>query len=174
MSAFRVVAWSSALLVLLCAPHVQGQVQPAPPRGTRVRVMTESSLRPMVATVRGLRGEVLLLGVADQSEVAVPLSSIRQLDVSRGRKSKAVTGAATGLLAGTAATALFLSVFCSDPDTACQTDEFVRAFSIIALPSTALGMAIGLAIRVERWETIPLGNDHAGTAYWTLTLPFGF
>jgi len=119
---------------------------------------------PTTATVAGWRADSLLLDTAGGSELAVPLTALTRLEISRGRKSKVVTGAAIGLLVGSAATALFLAGFCSDSDTLCESDEVVRAFAIIALPSTAIGGAIGLAIRVERWESLALPPPATGGA----------
>jgi hypothetical protein len=117
---------------------------------------------PTTATVAGWRADSLLLDIAGGAELAVPLTALTRLEISRGHKSKVVTGAVVGLLVGTAATAAFLAGFCSDSDTLCESDEVFRAFAILALPPTAIGAVIGLAIRVERWESLALAQPAAG------------
>jgi len=122
---------------------------------------------PTTATLSGWRADSLLLDLAGGSTLAVPRSALTRLEISRGRKSKVMTGALVGLLVGTAATAAFLAGFCSDSDTLCESDEVFRAFAIIALPPTAIGAAIGLAIRVERWESLGLPPPAIGSAALT-------
>ncbi|NIM49269.1 MAG: hypothetical protein GTN78_19820 [Gemmatimonadales bacterium] len=134
------------------------------PSGARVRVVATGFFRtPAVATVAGWRADSLLLDIQGRARSAVPVASITRLELSRGRKSKVVTGGAVGLLVGTAATAAFLGMFCSDPDTLCESDEVVRAFAIIAPLPTVVGALIGLAVRVERWESVPVAGLAGGS-----------
>ena len=90
--------------------------------------------------------------------IALALSSVRDLEVSEGQKSRGLMGAGIGLLVGAGATAWFLSQFCGG-DTVCNGDEQVRAFVIIGLPVVAIGTVVGLLTRVERWKTVPLGPE---------------
>lgn len=132
--------------------------------GARVRVVAVRFARlPTIATVAGWRGDSLLLDVSGGPRLPVSLASIASLEVSRGRKSKLVTGAVVGLGVGTAATAAFLGMFCNDPDTLCEADEVWRAFVLIALPTSAAGALIGAAVRVERWEPVPLARLRTGS-----------
>lgn len=57
------------------------------------------------------------------------------------------TGLLVGGLVGGAAAALFLTAFCSDPDTQCGADEVGRAVVIIAVPPAVVGALIGSLIR---------------------------
>jgi hypothetical protein len=148
-----------ALGMLFSPPGVTGQAgQPVAP-GDRVRVAGRGvSTLPTTATFAGWHGDTLLLDVTGGSRLAVPRGVVTSFEVSRGKKSKVATGALVGLLVGSAATGVFLAAFCSDPDTLCEADEVWRAFALIALPATAVGTAIGLAVRVERWEALPVSQ----------------
>lgn len=153
----------AAVWVLVQPTALRAQVADRVPPGARVRIVADGIVpRPATATVAGWRTDSLLLDMDGRSRVPVPLASITRLEISRGRKSKLVTGAGVGLLVGAAATGVFLGMFCSDADTRCETDEVVRAFAIIAPPPTAIGAVIGLSIRVERWESVSLVERAAG------------
>ena len=65
-------------------------------------------------------------------------------------RSHTWTGLLIGGLVGGAATAVFLTGFCGDPDTACGADEVGRAVVLIAVPAAAAGALIGSLIRTER------------------------
>lgn len=149
----------TAVLAVTLTPLIAlGQAPDSVPPGARVRVLAPPGLwQPTVARVSAWRGDTLILDLASGDRRALPVAALHRLEVSQGTKSKLVTGAAVGLLAGTAATVGFLALFCDDPDTLCEADEFVRAFTIIALPPTVAGALVGLAVRVERWEpaTVP-------------------
>ena len=64
-------------------------------------------------------------------------------------RSHTKTGLLVGGLVGAAATAVFLSQFCSDPDTECGAGEVGRAALVFVLPAAALGALIGSLIRTE-------------------------
>jgi hypothetical protein len=57
------------------------------------------------------------------------------------------TGLLIGSLVGAAATAVFLTAFCSGADTQCGADEVGRAVVIIAVPAAVAGALIGSVIR---------------------------
>jgi hypothetical protein len=60
-----------------------------------------------------------------------------------GARSSAGTGALVGAVVGLSAAGLFLLGFCSDPDTRCEADEYIRATIYIAGPPTLIGGLIG-------------------------------
>lgn len=135
----RAMATAAALL---WSPHLLGQTPELPPTGARVRVVARGiAPGPVVAAVAGRHTDSLILDLEGGRRRAVPVTSITRLEISRGRKSKVVTGAAMGLILGTAATGAFLAMFCSDPDTLCESDEVLRALAIIATPPDGPGGA---------------------------------
>ncbi|NIR99651.1 MAG: hypothetical protein GWN99_01035 [Gemmatimonadetes bacterium] len=141
-----------------------------------MRVKAKVRPLPVVATVLGWSADSLFLDPVNGPELRLPLATLESLEVSRGQKSKVVTGAVVGLAVGAAAAGSFLSVFCSDSDTVCESDEVFRALAVIVPPPTAVGALIGLAVRVERWESVPL---HVGTAFqradgWRVSVSWTF
>jgi hypothetical protein len=65
-------------------------------------------------------------------------------------RSHTRTGLLIGGLVGSAAAAVFLAGFCSDPDTECGLDEIGRAVLFIAVPTAAVGALIGSLVRTKR------------------------
>lgn len=152
--ATRSLAVPLLALGLCGGPALRAQ-QAALPTPARVRV-TASPLgtAPVIATVTARHADSLVLSIPARGPVTLPLAAVQRLDISRGTRAKTLTGAAVGFAAGTVATALFLAAFCHDPDTLCESDEYLRAFAIIALPPTAAGAIVGALVRVERWERV--------------------
>ena len=144
------LVWSSPAVV-------DAQATDSLPIPARVRVIAPPFLSgPTIATVTARGPAFLVLDIPARGSLSIPLGSIQRLDISRGRKTRTGTGALVGLLVGTAATAVFLAGFCSDPDTLCQTDEVGLAFVLIAGPPTLVGALIGAAVRSEDWDRISL------------------
>jgi hypothetical protein len=116
-----------AALLLGCADVLAAQMVASPLPSWRPGVRIEPRVR-------------LWTGSADLS----PHSEA----ISRSH-SHTLTGLLVGSLVGAAATGLFLTAFCSDPDTHCGADEVGRAVLIIAVPSAVVGALIGSLIRTE-------------------------
>jgi len=131
--------------------------------GARVRVTVPRDSRdPYVGTLDRLSSDSLTLRIESRAPVlTLPLTRVRRIEVSAGETSKVVTGGAIGFGVGATASLLFLAGFCSDPDTLCGGDEWLRAFAFIALPSTLVGAGIGLLIRTERWREVELAPPAA-------------
>lgn len=144
-----------SLAVVVCGGPALRAQDASLPTPARVRVLARPlGITPVVATVTGHHGDSLVLSVPDRGSLTLPLAAVQGIEISRGTHAKTLTGAAVGLAAGTVATALFLAAFCSDSDTLCETDEYLRAFAIIALPPTGVGAIVGSLVRVERWERV--------------------
>ena len=75
-----------------------------------------------------------------------PPAAIREMSVSRTHTQ---TGLLIGGLVGSAATAAFLILYCSDPDTRCRASEVATGALVIALPAAAVGALIGSLVRTE-------------------------
>ncbi len=119
--------------------------------------------RPLVGVVNEWRRDTLVIRPLQRPTMSIPRTALTRLEVSQGRHSHWVRGAAIGLATGLAASGLFLAAFCSDLDTSCHADTVGKVVALIGLPPTVIGVGIGLAIRSERWERIPLpGSQAAG------------
>lgn len=160
---------------LLGTAALRAQGRDSLPLGARVRVVAPPQLLPpTIGTVLAQRADSLVLRIPPGDFVSVPVRSIRQLEISRGRSSRAGTGALVGLAIGTTATAIFLTGFCSDTDTNCQADEIVRAFAILGGPPTLLGALIGSASHGERWERVPVARLSFGGGRFAMRFTYSF
>jgi hypothetical protein len=118
--------------------------------------------RPLVGVVNAWRPDALVMRPLERTTtMSIPMTALTRLEVSQGRRSHWVRGGVIGLGLGFAASGLFLAAFCSDPDTSCHADTVGRVLALIALPPTAVGLGIGLAVRTERWERIPIPGSQA-------------
>lgn len=142
------------------------------PGGTRVRVAEQTTGR-LVGTVTEVRGDTLL--VLARGEVhAVPISSIRTIQVSRGRPPRlasALEGGAIGLLTGAIGGAALLAIpSLLVPDACDREGDGVLCFSTAewALVGVAIGAPLGAASGAlvgflsprERWRRV----ERAGNA----------
>ena len=89
-----------AAIGLAVASNAVAQAPGFPELGTRVRVRWDGDQRPLVGRLKSLRGDTLFAAdSASGSVIAVPLSRLRTLDVSR-RGGSGVFGAAVGAVVG--------------------------------------------------------------------------
>ena len=150
----RMCAVAIAVTAVLGGGQGVAAQEGALPVPARVRVLAPAlGSVPVVAKLTGRRGDTLAFDTADRGALVLSLGAVERIEISRGRHAKTLTGAAVGLLVGGAAAGAFLVMFCGG-DTLCESDEYVRAFAIIALSPAVAGTLIGSAIRVERWEPV--------------------
>lgn len=101
---------AALLLAAATATAPAAHAQDAPEPGQRVRVLAPQHgvTSPIVATLREVAGDTLVLDLSRETgdglpgiEMRLPASSVLSLEVSRGARNRAVTGA-TGLVGGLA------------------------------------------------------------------------
>lgn len=169
------------LTMFVCAalaaapPAARAQSRAELAAGTRVRV-AEHAARPLVGTVTQVRGDTLL--VLARGEVhALPLSSIRSLQVSRGRPPRlasALEGGAIGLLSGAIGGAASLALpSLVVPDDCGREQDGLLCFStgewallgvLLGAPlGAASGAVAGFVFPRERWRSITAGSAPALT-----------
>ncbi|HTE19006.1 MAG TPA: hypothetical protein VK689_11585 [Armatimonadota bacterium] len=160
--------------VLLAAPlalRAQSAAGLAP--GTRVRVVDHATGRT-VGTVSEVRGDtlVVLAGRGERRrEVTLSVSSLRRLQVSRGRPSRPVSAlqlGALGLVSGTVgglAGATLPSLLSGErcdrrvDDLCFTTGESVAIGLLVGAPmGFALGAVAGFLFPQERWHSLSLPN----------------
>lgn len=157
--------------VILGPDAARAQAADANPED-RVRVTTRSPLsaehgveapfageRRVIGHLLGRTPNTLVLD-AEGTRVAIPFASVHEVEVSRGVRTAAVTGALLGAGAGGLLMALF---GVSDPECepVCGFDSGEAggfAFLIGALGGGVLGWVIGTSMRSERWVALPRGK----------------
>ena len=159
---------TAGLVIAHTPSHAQPRISDLPV-GARIRVWAPSAGVPVstTAVLDSVRGDSLYIGklreppaLRSMRQVAVPLTSIVQLDESAGRRSRAAR-ARKGALWGLGAYALLAGTYIVHETNTCggTSECFGEGMAWIgligALPwSAAIGAAIGLALPVERWRQI--------------------
>jgi hypothetical protein len=165
------VVWVVCAALLAAPAAVQAQAAEELAAGTRVRVAAPATGR-LVGTVSEVRGDTLLV-LSRRGVHALPLSSVRTLQVSRGRPTRlasALEGGAAGLVLGVvsgAAGAVLGDLTISDDDCNGGEDDLL-CFStgqwalIGALAGAPLGVAYGAVAGFvfprERWRSVGVGS----------------
>jgi len=138
--------------------------------GDRIRVSSEPYFEPLVGTLSAIESDTLVLAVeraAGLPTVRLPLASVTQLEVSRGRGTKFVQGALFGGALGAALGAIsaaWLSNWCDDwcSTVTCENDDevgvehYLGMMAIGGAVGAGIGGIIGLMIGTDRWEAMPL------------------
>jgi len=147
----------AATAALFPVPLAGQDVAPPAPRDSRVRVTMEVPAGlEFVGTLDSWDAESLSLSGPDGPPGRLELSEMAKLEVSRGMKGNAGTGAligtAVGLVGGIVGAAL------SGYDN--ETDELGMARMAIVSYSTiggaALGAVTGAFIKTEKWQELPI------------------
>ena len=164
---------------LVLAPITSVTPQEPPPAveaGMRVRFSRQcepqhtglARCRRVEGTVVRLTADSILLRVGEPGEqLAVPHSSVIQLEVSRGHKSRLQAGAVTGVLVGALAGGLVGAAsyepvcpvgtwYCFDP---WPGRGFITGALVGGLAGGLVGGIIGAIIKVERWKAVRLGSS---------------
>lgn len=167
MTRLNRLAIPTLLTLCLAAP---GLAQSAPPLtpGAEVRVHSPSASGRYV--VDGHSPQTLTLRDSTGAIVHVPLGSVTELEVSRGRRtagSRALRGAGFGLLAGAGSGAVI--GFASGDDPAgfmsfSAEEKALMAGVLMGGAGAVLGTVVGLLSRGEQWEAVPLNSVRTAPA----------
>lgn len=156
-----------ALLLSGCALWYNAPLVPPLVPGQRVRVTIPSvGMKQQVATLAALSADTIVLRdvvPGDSMRWATPLSGVSYFERSRGVHSAAGAGAAIGGVAG----GVFGYIAVKQSRDACNKatygywpfcalEEPVYGFFAGSLVGAGMGAVVGLFIRSERWEHIPL------------------
>jgi hypothetical protein len=133
-------------------------------RGARIRVLAPSfSRRPPVGNLGPMDSTGLHLLRGRGETLVIPWNAVAAVDVSTGRRSHWVRGAAIGGLTGLA---LATVVWVAD-ESSSQDDPFSDALDAIFYPAVAVTMGasgalvggvIGAIARTEQWERVPASS----------------
>ena len=164
----RCAALVAMVLTGVAGPDALAQANAPVQPGQRVRLRSAVAQTPeLVGVVEAVRPDTLLVRDDDRSvATAVPLTTVDRLQVSRGRHSHWVSGAGIGFVVG-AATGAILGVAGhneSDWIIGPGASAFVGAVLLGPIGAGA-GAAVGLMVKTERWETVPLAAAAPGAAW---------
>jgi hypothetical protein len=140
--------------------------------GDRVRVWAPSvGVEGLVGTVLALRADTIV--VDNDEPLVLAISSLTRLEVSRDRQSRAGTGGIVGLVGGAVAGAVIcIAAQCSltSGSESAFEDEGLNSIALAAALGGAAGYSVGFligsAIKVDRWEEIPLDMLRVTVAPW--------
>ena len=159
VAALAVTAWP-------CSGHVPATwIDP----GDRVRVTSPSiDLEQDVGTVASFKADTIVVEMEDHADALdVPLSHMTKLEVHRGQKSRAGTGALIAAGAGAATGVTVALASCAGSKCYSDGSNVWGAVVLVlgaggALASAGLGALIGGAIKTDRWEYVPLDRIRVG------------
>ena len=156
------------LLTLVWA--APGLAQKAPPLETGAVVRINSPAASGRYVIERHSGQTLTLRDSTGSTVQIPLASVTELSVSRGRRpagARALRGAGFGLLVGAGSGAVIGFVSGDDPDGFISLTAEEKALGMGVLLGGAgalIGTVIGLLSRGEEWEPVPLSSIRTGAS----------
>ena len=109
----------------------------------------------------GSVGDLARRALADT--LHLPLATLTRAETYHGRKSASGTGALVGAAVGLVLGAISGAATCSDPFFDCEPAEgAVVMGTVTAALAAGVGALVGLAIRSDRWDKVPLDNVQAG------------
>lgn len=151
MPARRIALVTAALLLIATRAGAQAapEADPVVQSGSRVRIISMDSLR-VIGRVETINDERLLVQRGQGASVAVPIASIRSVEISRGYRSRAAKGALIGGLSTGAAVAVLVFAG-TDPDDSEREEEALILGTLATLPGAAIGTLVGYLTSPERW-----------------------
>jgi hypothetical protein len=129
--------------------------------GDKVR-LTPSGVGRFKATVLEVQEDALVVRVGEGAPQRIALSGLQRLEVARGRRGHVLQGALIGFLPGFAFGAYAGNALgCDDQGPDCTDVGAAIAGGLMCGGITAVaGGLVGLAVRGDRWEKMPLPARH--------------
>lgn len=138
--------------MLMCATDLSAQTaadsSPVVQPGSRVRITAMDSLR-VTGRVAAINDERLFVQPRHGAPVAIPITSIESVQVSRGHRSRTLKGALVGGLAA-GLTMFTWAEFVSDAPNKEAGDSQILAV-LAAVPGAIIGTVVGYLTSPERW-----------------------
>lgn len=146
----------AAAMLMISPAELAGQVETLPiPLDSRVRVTTRASPgHEFVGNIDSWDGTSLGLSQPEYETQTVPLSYVVKLEISRGRKGNAGTGAWIGTVAGLVAGVIAAIVF--EPENDAYGLGRIAIVTYSTLAGAGVGTLTGALIKTEKWEEVPL------------------
>jgi hypothetical protein len=147
---------AALLFQIAYVPCVAQKVVPG--QRVRIRVPTKQELKGKVITIRADTLTMQLMKPGPSSTLAIPFSSITELEISKGQQGNTLKGAGFGLLGG-GLMGLKARRGCGDNS---QCDLVNWLIILGAGAGVVIGGFFGSTIRVEKWEKVPLDHLRLG------------
>lgn len=162
MKRIRLISLLMAGLLLLQMP-ASGQSDQIK-AGDKIRITYTGGLTSRITGNMQAITDDSLRFVANDSTMVLPLSSIKRLDVSVGKKTNGGRGAAIGAVTGGLAFGLVAMASdgsCSSDDGWCMDlfspgESFVLGFIPGAAGGALIGLVIGGSTKTDKWKEVPL------------------
>ena len=131
--------------------------------GDRVRVTVLKN--KIVGTVVTFEADTLVMNVKNRAEpTAVPLASVKRLEVGRGKESNVRRNALIGLVVGAVSGAIGTCLGEEGGDVSTAPNNCILLSVLIGGGLGAgVGAALG-AVKVEQWEEVPLERIRVGVS----------
>jgi hypothetical protein len=158
-----------AAVVLAAAVAAAESAPPGwPVPGEKVRLTTHTGTGRDKGVVVAADAEALTVSLGTgKPPLRVPLASLERLEVARGRRSAAKEGAITGGIVGGAfgifAISVLSAVLCDNSDGCdASAQAYLGGAGIFGAGGAGLGALVGLAIKKDRWERVPVDRVRVG------------
>ncbi len=170
----------------LCVPCGVSQTAPSVEAGSRVRIsLAGPGPGHVTGTVLAVGSDSLSLAGARGDTIAVALHSIRRLELSKGRRSAGGGALRGGLLGASLGALAVLGVTLADGCFSGSFDPFSSNYSGGHCPSAgtawglmlgggAIGAAVGVVGRGERWVRVPLDKARISIEPRGIRVEIGF
>jgi hypothetical protein len=155
----------AAILLAAAAAVPASQDQPNLTSGDTVRLRTaDAGSRRLTAIVVEVQPDALLVRTApDAPARRIPLADLQRLEVARGRHGHVLQGAAIGFLPGFIFGAYAGNALgCDDQGPNCTDVGAALGVGALLGGITAVaGGLVGLAVRSDRWQELPLSSTRS-------------
>ena len=142
------------LVIALAMPVAVAAQERVPAPEARVRVTTDDGR--FVGKWLGRTGDSLSIMDSRNEPMGFAAVSVRNLEVSAGRKRQTGSGAIVGLATGFVGGLITAAVLCNDGCGDLHGFVLVAVGGIGAAGGLLIGAIVGSQIRTERWESVPL------------------
>ena len=160
----RPITFLVAVLAVTPLSTVNAQGSMPVKAGDRVRVaFGTSECQPCLAVglVAAFSTDSVALAVGNRTDtLRLPIASVTRFEVSRGRKSKTLSGMGIGAAIGVGTGAILGAIatsgeclFESDP---CPGAGAVAGAVLLGVPGLLVGTIVGALTKSDRWEEVPL------------------
>jgi hypothetical protein len=160
---------SAAVLAAAAVAGANAAPSGWPMTGEKVRVTTRAGRSPEKGVVVQTDAESLTVSLGSgRSPVQIPIASIERLEVARGRRTTARDGALVGgfagaVLGGLAVGGLMHALCENGSDCSGETAQgALVGAGLFGTAGAGAGALIGLAIKTDRWERLPVNRVRVG------------